>query len=151
MLLDLTILAVSCVSARPLGTVISVDESSDEKRRDRTGRGTGMEVGRYEVTWGCAAHKGSFAPVSPSGFIEPHRAWHGIPATLLYAMYQNAADPNYRGMHSPIFNVFIVTYFASFRSDFDTRRSNFVPPEIYYLFISQITGILWSKCRKNKE
>lgn len=49
----------------------------------------GMEVGRYEVTWGCAAHKGSFAPVNPSGFIEPHRAWHGIPATLLYAMHQN--------------------------------------------------------------
>lgn len=49
----------------------------------------GMEVGRYGVTWGCAAHKGSFAPVNPSGFIEPHRAWHGIPATLLYAMHQN--------------------------------------------------------------
>lgn len=59
----------------------------------------GMEVvGRYEVTWGCAAHKGSFAPVNPSGFIEPHRAWHGIPATLLYAMYQNTVDPNYRGL-----------------------------------------------------
>lgn len=55
-------------------------------------------VGRYEVTWGCAAHKGSFAPVNPSGFIEPHRAWHGIPATLLYAMYQNTVDPNYRGL-----------------------------------------------------
>lgn len=65
--------------------------------RDRAERGTGLEVGRYEVMRGCAAHKGSFAPVSPSGFIEPHRALHGIPATLLYAMYQNAVDRNYSG------------------------------------------------------
>lgn len=78
-------------------------------------RETGMEVGRYEVTWGCAAHKGSFAPVSPSGFIEPHRAWHGIPATPLYAMYQNSADPNYRGTTDAFanFNVFIETPLCS--------------------------------------
>lgn len=57
------------------------------ENRYRTGSETGNGSG--QVTWGCAAHKGSFAPVNPSGFIEPHRAWHGIPATLLYAMHQN--------------------------------------------------------------
>jgi len=40
-----------------------------------------------------AGRRGGFAPVSPGGFIEPHTAWHGVPATVLYAMYQNAADP----------------------------------------------------------
>lgn len=39
------------------------------------------------------ARRGGFAPVSPGGFIEPHTAWYGVPATVLYAMYQNAADP----------------------------------------------------------
>lgn len=46
-----------------------------------------------EVRVPRAGRRGGFAPVSPGGFIEPHIAWHGVPATVLYAMYQNAADP----------------------------------------------------------
>lgn len=46
-----------------------------------------------EVRVPRAGRRGGFAPVSPGGFIEPHTAWYGVPATVLYAMYQNAADP----------------------------------------------------------
>lgn len=71
-------------------------------RRGTVGHGVeekrGTEVGRpWDHVRLRTAHKGSFASVSPPGFIEPHGAWHGVPATVLYAMYQNATHPNYRG------------------------------------------------------
>jgi len=71
----------------------------DEARRNGGGGGFAEESGQIgghtgkEVRVPRAGRRGGFAPVSPGGFIEPHTAWHGVPATVLYAMYQNAADP----------------------------------------------------------
>lgn len=71
-----------------------------EKGTAEGGEGTGVEesgqIGGHmgkEVRVPRASRRGGFAPVSPGGFIEPHIAWYGVPATVLYAMYQNAADP----------------------------------------------------------
>lgn len=63
------------------------EEEDDEEESDRRSHGE-----RGEST-PRAGRRGGFAPVSPGGFIEPHTAWYGVPATVLYAMYQNAADP----------------------------------------------------------
>lgn len=70
------------------------------KKAQQKGEGTGVEesgqIGGHmgkEVRVPRASRRGGFAPVSPGGFIEPHIAWYGVPATVLYAMYQNAADP----------------------------------------------------------
>lgn len=60
------------------------------------GRWRSGQIGGHtgkEVRVPRAGRRGGFAPVSPGGFIEPHTAWYGVPATVLYAMYQNAADP----------------------------------------------------------
>lgn len=79
-----------------------MDEVCVDKSQGRGGRGevdTGEESGQIgghtgkEVRVPRAGRRGGFAPVSPGGFIEPHTAWYGVPATVLYAMYQNAADP----------------------------------------------------------
>lgn len=81
----------------------SADEVCVDKSRKGEGEGervdTGEESGQIgghtgkEVRVPRAGRRGGFAPVSPGGFIEPHTAWYGVPATVLYAMYQNAADP----------------------------------------------------------
>lgn len=65
-------------------------------RRGTRGRWKSGQIGGHtgkEVRVPRAGRRGGFAPVSPGGFIEPHTAWYGVPATVLYAMYQNAADP----------------------------------------------------------
>lgn len=63
----------------------------EDTRVEESGQ-IGGHMGK-EVRVPRAGRRGGFAPVSPGGFIEPHIAWYGVPATVLYAMYQNAADP----------------------------------------------------------
>lgn len=76
----------------------SVREKGTAEEEDTGGGGVeesgqiGGHMGK-EVRVPRAGRRGGFAPVSPGGFIEPHIAWYGVPATVLYAMYQNAADP----------------------------------------------------------
>lgn len=72
---------------------VRVDEVAERRRgfAEKSGQ-IGGHTGK-EVRVPRAGRRGGFAPVSPGGFIEPHTAWHGVPATVLYAMYQNAADP----------------------------------------------------------
>lgn len=73
-------------SVREKGIAEGVDTGTEESGQ------IGGHMGK-EVRVPRASRRGGFAPVSPGGFIEPHIAWYGVPATVLYAMYQNAADP----------------------------------------------------------
>lgn len=85
-----------------------------------------------EVRVPRASRREGFAPVSPGGFIEPHIAWYGVPATVLYAMYQNAADPGRRSFANcnAIMEVFFILNLPG-RALTLTRKTSF-----YAIFIS---------------
>lgn len=73
------------------GRSVREQGTAERKGVEESGQ-IGGHMGK-EVRVPRAGRRGGFAPVSPGGFIEPHIAWYGVPATVLYAMYQNAADP----------------------------------------------------------